>query len=201
MSKRPRRQRGFTLIEVMVAASIIAVLMGLSVASLGAARQKAADGRVITDLAGLNSALANYYSRNRVYPDSLSQLTPTYIGTLPKNPFTQTDYPYQKDFQFAAASEAAMDTKNGAGAGTFIGDAKTISANLNWTGPDNTLGVYADPTNNASSCAYLHASGTNSNTYSYRLGSPLRTVQSEATRDATPCSNRFIDFLGEVVGP
>ena len=41
-------------------------------------------------------------------------------------------------------------------------------------------------------CSFLRG-----HTYAYRLGTPLLVKAPEALRDATPCSDRFYDIIGE----
>ena len=47
------------------------------------------------DIEQLNSAISAYYSKNQIYPQSLSNLVPQYIATIPKDPETQTEYSYR----------------------------------------------------------------------------------------------------------
>jgi len=52
------------------------------------------------DIEQLNSAISLYYSKNQIYPQSLSKLVPQYIASIPKDPETQTEYSYRVSIDF-----------------------------------------------------------------------------------------------------
>lgn len=97
MNKISKNKLGFTLIELLVAVAIIAILTGLIMASLASSRAKARDAKRISDVAQLQLALEQYFSKNNVYPDLnnyATALVPTYISALPRDPLTNTSAPY-----------------------------------------------------------------------------------------------------------
>jgi prepilin-type N-terminal cleavage/methylation domain-containing protein len=63
-----RRHTGFTLIELIVVVSIIAILAGLVLSTAGYARNKAARARAETEIAALAAACESYKADNGVYP-------------------------------------------------------------------------------------------------------------------------------------
>jgi len=63
-----RRYNAFTLIELIVVVSIIAVLGALVLSTAGYARKKGARARAETEIAAMSAALENYNADNAVYP-------------------------------------------------------------------------------------------------------------------------------------
>lgn len=61
--------RGFTLIEIMVVALIIALLASVVIVNVNRARMKGRDAKRISDLNTVASALAVYYADNHEYPN------------------------------------------------------------------------------------------------------------------------------------
>lgn len=67
-----KRQKGFTLAELLVVMSIISLLSSVILSSLGSARVKARDGQRVQALAEMKKALALYYYDNGKYPTPLA---------------------------------------------------------------------------------------------------------------------------------
>ena len=73
---------GFTLIELLVVIAIIGLLSSIVLASLGAARSKAADAAIQADLVGVRSSAEIYYSSKGDYaPNFLRGLCPSSVQT------------------------------------------------------------------------------------------------------------------------
>lgn len=60
--------RGFTLVELLVAMSILAVLMAVLLPNLMGSRQRARDSKRMADLQAVKGALRMYYNDNQTYP-------------------------------------------------------------------------------------------------------------------------------------
>lgn len=102
------KPRGFTLIELMIAISIIAILSVIAVTVYGQVTMNARDARRKLDLLDIAQALEVYYQKNGRYPITLygdwayssagaddwivdsgsdpKQLVPSYISSLPQDP-------------------------------------------------------------------------------------------------------------------
>src|SRR6185312_13343358 len=63
-----RRYNAFTLIELIVVVSIIAVLSALVLSTVGYARKKGARARAETEIAAMSAACENYKADNGIYP-------------------------------------------------------------------------------------------------------------------------------------
>lgn len=96
--KENKKLKGFTLVELLVVLSIIAVLLGVLLVSFQGTRVTARDGRRKTDLELIRGALEMYRGDCGLYPSSLtfgdSLVGPTgtpcsgnnYIARIPKDP-------------------------------------------------------------------------------------------------------------------
>lgn len=62
--------KGFTLIEMLIVITIIALLASLILVGMGGARAKTRDSKRIADLHNVMNALELYYAKNSVYPAS-----------------------------------------------------------------------------------------------------------------------------------
>jgi len=65
-----KQQKGFTLIELLVVIAIIGLLSTLAVVSLNSARSKARDGKRLSEMKNLQTALEMYYNDKSIYPTS-----------------------------------------------------------------------------------------------------------------------------------
>jgi len=90
MNKINKKNKGFTLIELIVVVTIIAVLTVVGVISYSGTNKKARDNRRVTDLYNIKIALELYrQGTGSTYPadGALStKLVPTYIQAIPVDP-------------------------------------------------------------------------------------------------------------------
>lgn len=63
-----RSGRGFTLIELLVVIAIVSFLFSIVAASLNTAREKARDGRRLSDMRQIETALQLYFDDNNEFP-------------------------------------------------------------------------------------------------------------------------------------
>ncbi len=96
---RQAQDRGFTLVELLVVISIIAVLAAVLMANFMGARERARDAKKIQDLYALKSALRMYYNDNQRYPgvsdDTNFNLTAD-IGSSYMTSIVGIGYTYQR---------------------------------------------------------------------------------------------------------
>lgn len=130
-----RKQMGFTMIELIIAIAVLAILAALTIATLDpfAQIQKSNDARRKSDLAQLQKVLEQYYSDNGQYPPSIDNSTTflikyqgvglqwgkgpwgPYIDVLPKDPVSGRTYiyysppPYQSYYLYASLERGGSD--------------------------------------------------------------------------------------------
>lgn len=120
------KKNGFTLIELIVSVTIIAVMTVVAVVSYTGAGKRARDSRRMADLEKIRISLELYRQNlGTSYPGTLSVLvTNNYLQALPKDPKTLVDYTY-----------------------TPSGYTYTMRANVEDAGSSNVAGGYYQVTN------------------------------------------------------
>ena len=99
-----KRNRGFTLIEVLVVATIISVLTSIAVVSYQRANRRAHNARRKTDLEQIRAALEMYRSDDDAseYPDTSGCIEikdlplSGYLDSVPIDPRDDSQYQYKK---------------------------------------------------------------------------------------------------------
>src|SRR4030042_4433007 len=88
-----KTQRGFTLVELLVVIAVIAIVMGIGVASYGRVQRSGRDSQRQADLHLIAAALEQYYGDYNAYPltGQLNQLTlatggQVYLSDIPDDP-------------------------------------------------------------------------------------------------------------------
>lgn len=83
------RSRGFTLLELLVVISIIAILVGLSSVSYTTAQKKSRNSKRRGDMQAVSKAFEQYNSLNQAYTNNCATMAigslPTGLPTDPKN--------------------------------------------------------------------------------------------------------------------
>lgn len=116
---KEKRTNGFTLFELLVTISIIAVLTAVAVVSFGGMTKKARDSRRMADLEKMRIALESLKQIGSTYP-STSNFSNSLIGSsllpqIPKDPKTGSTYPYtgtNYTYQIGASMEDLGSTNN-----------------------------------------------------------------------------------------
>lgn len=74
------KKKGFTLVELLITVSVVAILSAIVISSLDSARERSRDAQRQTDLRTMEAALALYKNKYGVYPESCNGPT---TGTTP----------------------------------------------------------------------------------------------------------------------
>lgn len=121
--EKMKRNKGFTLIELMVVIVIIGILAGLTLTGFAGARKVARDGKRKADLEQIRSALEIYRSDRGGYPlrvnelsgweisndgDWLENLPADYLAQPPVDPLNNTNYNYRYALCFGSVTATSM---------------------------------------------------------------------------------------------
>ncbi|MBI3486388.1 prepilin-type N-terminal cleavage/methylation domain-containing protein [Candidatus Daviesbacteria bacterium] len=95
-------KKGFTLIEIMVAITIIGVVFGVIITSAGAIQRNSRDTKRKSDLSNIQGALEQYHADAGYYPYNLPSSgsfksddgQKTYLQNVPVDPQTSNPYKY-----------------------------------------------------------------------------------------------------------
>ena len=84
------RQRGFTMVELMVVLALIGLLLSIAVPQYIDALERGREQALAHNVAQLRKAIDQFYADRGSYPDRLEELVERrYLRALPENPFTQ----------------------------------------------------------------------------------------------------------------
>lgn len=89
-NEKKRSCTGFTLIELMVVITIIALMFGIVISSANFLRSASADAKRKADLASIQSALQNYYADLNYFPQSTETGSFKLSGTGASTTLTST---------------------------------------------------------------------------------------------------------------
>jgi general secretion pathway protein G len=94
-----RRMRGFTLIEMIVVVSVIAILMAVAIPVYSQSIRRAHEKALQADLVMLNKAIVQYTIDKQKGPQSLDDLRAAgYIKEIPVDPITrETNWEVEQD--------------------------------------------------------------------------------------------------------
>ena len=109
MKRNQKRQKGFTLIELIVVVTIIGILAAVAIVNVHNAQRKAQEAALRDDLHEMRKAIDDFYADKQRYPTDLNELVPNYLRSIPKDPITkQADWDAIQDQP--ADSDQSADT-------------------------------------------------------------------------------------------
>jgi general secretion pathway protein G len=86
-----RKQRGFTLIELMIVMSIIVILLGIAIPNYRRSIVRARESVLKDDLFTMRSVIDQFTLDKQKAPQSLEDLVSSgYLKAIPKDPITNT---------------------------------------------------------------------------------------------------------------
>ncbi len=89
LARMRARQRGFSLIELIVVVTIIGILAAAAIVNVRFAQRKAREAALKDNLYQLRKCIDNFYADKQRYPSSLEDLVPNYVRRIPPDPITQ----------------------------------------------------------------------------------------------------------------
>ena len=119
---------GFTLIELMVVMTVIALLISIAVPRYFHSIEIAKEATLKQSLSVMREAIDKYYGDNERYPNSIQELvTKKYIRAVPVDPITETTDSWVIISPGLDITGAIYDIKSGA-----VGNAKDGSQYSEW---------------------------------------------------------------------
>lgn len=123
-----KTSRGFTLIELMVVMTVIALLISIAVPRYFHSVEKAKEATLKQSLSVMRVAIDKFYGDNDRYPSSIKELvTKKYILAVPVDPMTESTETWVTQAPSIDTSNALFDIKSGA-----PGTAKDGTAYAEW---------------------------------------------------------------------
>jgi general secretion pathway protein G len=96
LTKKLGQERGFTLIELMIVMSILAILLTIAQPTYRDSKIRAQEAVLMENLFTMRDVIDQFYVDKARYPDSLEELKEgSYIRSIPKDPFTASRETWQ----------------------------------------------------------------------------------------------------------
>ena len=107
--RKRSREHGFTLVELMIVISIIAILLAIAIPNYSNSLKRANESVLKQDLFALRSSIDSYTMDKAKAPQSLDELVSSgYLRMIPKDPITgQPDWVPVQDDTWMSADQTA----------------------------------------------------------------------------------------------
>ena len=125
--ERAGGERGFTLLELLVVATLLVVLAGIGLVQYKNGKTRASEAVLKTDLFNMRDAIDQYYADKGQYPGTLDELVSAgYLRKVPDDPFTSSNGTWQTiqsepDASNPTAAPGVYDVKSGSDATALDG--------------------------------------------------------------------------------
>ena len=177
------KQRGFTIVELLIVIVVIAILAAITIVAYNGIQTRARDSQRDADLASIQKALELYYSDNGMYPPAsgstsingswsttadaswpnlANAVVPTYVSAFPRDPISKQTgvgvFPWNDsagyDYSYVALSSPSCGL-TGTRQGYLIVYKYESKANVN-TNASNCTATTVGPYSNASNLYKLN---------------------------------------------
>ncbi len=137
---KSNHKKGFTLVELMIVVTVIAILATIGVISFTRVQAQTRDTKRKADVRALGTALQAYYSETQTYPAVTADLAPTYIPRIPVDPQDAGAYTYSVNSAAGTyAICAELETASASASTWKISTANAGGYNTNTTADPNCV--------------------------------------------------------------